>query len=107
MSSEGFKGYMSGNRQPEAIGHTRTCLQPESGASTMHSLQPCQLGNDPLLNMVQYSLWTVRGGPSPCKTLGIPGGFWGLKDTYKWLGSGHNRSNVGGITEIPRVLGGI
>ena len=23
--------YVSGNPQPEAIGHTRTCLQPESG----------------------------------------------------------------------------
>ncbi len=37
---------MCGNPQPEAIGHTRTCLQPESGASTMHSLQPCQLESD-------------------------------------------------------------
>ena len=35
------------------IGHTRTCPQPESGGqSIMHSLQPCQLGNDSLLNMV-------------------------------------------------------
>ena len=47
-----------GNPQPEAIGHTRTCLQPESGGRhractvTMHSLQPRQLGNDSLLNMV-------------------------------------------------------
>ena len=32
--------YRGGNPQPEAIGHTQTRLQPESGAGTMHRLQP-------------------------------------------------------------------
>ncbi len=42
-----------GNPQPEAIGHSQTCLQPESGANrTMHSLQPCQLGYGSLVNAV-------------------------------------------------------
>ena len=58
--------HVCGNPQLEAIGHTRTCLQPESGGrSIMHSLQPCQLGNDSLLNMVPIpplgNVW--RGRP--------------------------------------------
>lgn len=28
---------MSGNPQPDAIGHTQTCLQPESGAGCVHA----------------------------------------------------------------------
>ncbi len=39
-----------------ATGHTQTCLKPESGASTMHSLQSCQVGIDSLLNMVLQPL---------------------------------------------------
>ena len=35
----------------------------------MHSLQPCQLGNDSLLNMVLYPLLDMRGGASLCKAL--------------------------------------
>ena len=31
-------------------------------AGTMHSLQPCQLRNDSLLNMVACRLCTMRGG---------------------------------------------
>ena len=54
---------VSGNPQPEAIGHTRTCLQENPGAGTMHGLQPCQLGNDSLLNMVIHPLWTCMEGP--------------------------------------------
>ena len=41
----------------------------------MHSLQPCQLGNDSLLNMVLYPLLDMRGGASLCKPLEMPGGF--------------------------------
>ena len=41
----------------------------------MHSLQPCQLGNDSLLHMVLYPLLDMRGGASLCKALEIPGGF--------------------------------
>jgi hypothetical protein len=41
----------------------------------MHSLQPCQLGNDSLLNMVLYPLLDMRGGASLCKALESPGGF--------------------------------
>ncbi len=40
----------------------------------MHSLQPCQLGNDPLQILVLYPLWKVHGGASLCKPLGISGG---------------------------------
>ena len=49
-----FRLLSCGNPQAEAIGHTRTCLQPESGAGTMHSLQPCQLGNDSFPNIYRY-----------------------------------------------------
>ena len=56
---------VSGNPQPEAIGHTQTCLQPESGAGTMHSLQPCQLGNDSLLNTQSVRGSCTLGAESP------------------------------------------
>ena len=64
----------------------------------MHSLQPRQLGNDSLLNMVLYPLLDMRGGASLCKPLEIPGGFWGSAG-HRCLRSGHNRSDLGGITE--------
>ena len=35
----------------------------------MHSLQPCQLGSDSLLNIVLYPLRDMRGGASLCKPL--------------------------------------
>ena len=41
----------------------------------MHSLQPCQLGNDSLLNMVLYPLLDMRGGAPLCTPLKMPGGF--------------------------------
>jgi len=87
----GEHNHLLGNPQPEAIGHTRTCLQPGSGPGDTHSLQPCQLGNDPHLNMVLYPLWTMRGGTFLCGSLGIPGEFLGSA-SCRCLRSGHNRS---------------
>ena len=76
MDNDNNNNLSCGDPDLEAIGHTRTCLQPESGAGTMHSLQPSQLGNDSLLNMVLCPLLDMRGGASLCKPLKIPGGFW-------------------------------
>lgn len=39
-----FMIYHGGTPQPEAIGHTKTRLQPETGASTMHRLQALTTG---------------------------------------------------------------
>ena len=50
-----FACVCGGNPQPEVIGHTQTCLQPEFGGSDMHRVQPRQLGNDSILNMVPIS----------------------------------------------------
>ena len=66
----------------------------------MHSLQPSQLGNDSLLNMVLYPLLDMRGGASLCKPLEIPGvtGVSGVATTGRiWAES----------QEIPLVIGGI
>ena len=99
-----------GNLQPEAIGHTRTCLQPESGGrhyiSYMHSLQPCQLpvGNDSLLNMVLHPLLDMRGGASLCNPLEIPGGFLGSASDRS-LRSGHNHWIWEESQNIPIVIG--
>ena len=41
----------------------------------MHSLQPCQLGNDSLLNMVLYPLLDMHGGASLCIPLETRGEF--------------------------------
>lgn len=40
------------------------------GAGTMHSLQPCQNGNDSLLNMILYPLLDNAWRALPCKALG-------------------------------------
>ena len=62
---------------PAARGHRAygpVCSQ-SPGAGTVHSLQPCQLGNDSLLDMVLYPLLDMRGGAAVCEPLEIPGGF--------------------------------
>ena len=41
----------------------------------MNRLQPWQLGNDSILNMVLYHLLDMRGGASLCKPPEIPGRF--------------------------------
>ena len=72
----------------------------------MHSLQPLQLGNDSLLNMVLYPLLDMRGGASLCKPLEIPGGFW-VAPVIGVSGV----ATIGRIwaesQEIPPVIGGI
>jgi hypothetical protein len=48
----------------------------------------------------------MRGGASLCKSLETPRKVLDSA-SCRCLRNGHNRSDVGGITEIPRVLGGI
>ena len=50
-------------------------------------------------HMVLYPLLDMRGGGSLCKLLEGPGGFRGSAG-HRCLRSGHNRSNLGGITKI-------
>ena len=71
----------------------------------MHSLQPCQLGKDSLLNMVLYLLLDMRGRASLCKPLEIPGGFLGSAGN-RCLRSGHNRSDLRSHRKFPLSSGG-
>ena len=72
----------------------------------MHSLQPRQLGNDSLLNMVLYTLLDMRGGASLCKPLEIPGGFWGSAG-HRCLRSGPQPVGFGrNHRKFPLSLGG-
>ena len=91
------------SQRPYGI-HGPVCSQ-SPGAGTMHSLQPRQLGNDSLLNMVLYPLLDMRGGASLCKPLEIPGGFWGSAG-QRCLGSGHNVGFGRNYRKFPLSSGG-
>ena len=82
------------------------CVSPESGAGTVHVLQPCQSGNVSLLNMALYPLLDdAWRGPPFVNHSKFQEGFLASAGC-RCLRNGHNRSNVGGITEIRHVLGG-
>ena len=69
---------VSGNLQSEAIGHTQTCPQPDPGLVLCTVLQPCELGNDSLLNMVPIPpSGQCLEGPSLCKPLEFREGVLG------------------------------
>lgn len=100
---------MWGNLQPEAIGHTQTRLQPESGAGRTCTV--CSLVNWEMLTP-KHGSYTPSGqcvelprGASLGKPLEIPGGF-GVAPVIGVSGVA-TTSNVGGIAEIPRAFGGI
>ena len=60
------------------------------------------LGNDSLLNMVIYPLWTCVKGPPTQES----GRIWGSAGG-RCLRSGHNWLDLGRTTGIPLVIGGI
>ena len=72
----------------------------------MHSLQPCQLGNDSLLNMVLYPLLDMRGGASLCKPLEVPGGF-GVAPVIGVSGVATTGRIWAESQKTPLVIGGI
>jgi hypothetical protein len=72
----------------------------------MHSLQPCQLGNDPLLNMVLYPLLDMHGGASLCEPHKIPGGF-GVAPVIGVLGVATTGWIWAESQKIPLVIGDI
>ena len=94
---------MSGNPQPDAIGHTQTCLQPESGAGCVNA-QSADLSTGKRL--------APGFGPIPpsghawlCTPIKIPGGF-GVAPVVGVSGV----ATIGRIWEsqkIPLVIGGI
>ena len=73
----------------------------------MHSPQPCQLGNDSLLNMVLYPLLDMRGGASLCKPLEIQGGFLGSACHIGVFGVATTGRIWAESQIIPLVIGGI
>ena len=93
--------------QPAARGHgaytdlSAARVRSPVLSTVLTSLQACQLGNDPLLNMVLHPLWTCVEGPPFIKH---SGGFLGSA-SCRCLRSGHNRSHVGRITKIMALSG--
>ena len=62
--------------QPEAIGHSQTCLQPESGASQSYTLCGLVIWEVSHFQIwLLYPLWAMRGGAHLGKPLKIPGGL--------------------------------
>ena len=72
----------------------------------MHSLQPCQLGNDSLLNIVLYPLLDMRGGASLCKPPEIPGGS-GVAPVKGVSGVATTGRILAESQKIPLIIGGI
>ena len=72
----------------------------------MHSLQPCQLGSDSLLNMGLYPLLNMRGGASLSKPLELPGGF-GVAPVKGVSGVATTGRIWAESRKIPLVIGGI
>ena len=81
--------------QPAARGHRAytDLSMTRSGAGTMHSLQPCQQGNDSLLNKIHISLFgQCLEGPSHVNHSELQEGFLGSAGC-RCFRIGHNRSN--------------
>ena len=104
-----YNYYKSSVWQPAARGHrayTDLSAARVWGPALCTSLQPCQLGNDSLLNMVLYPLLDMLGGASLYKPLEIPGGF-GVAPVIGVSGVATTGRIWAESQKMPLVIGGI